>query len=125
MALQEMRQEFRQYNASDMRIPVVRKISAQYFRKIRKKPRDEIFQLCEDLLRSGNWMERTVAFDWAFRLRQQYEKTDYHLFESWLKRHVDGWGSCDNACIGLAPSLLVEYQKSKREEEEISEELWE
>ena len=26
--------------------------------------------------------------------------------------------------IGLAPSLLIEYQKSKREEEEISEELW-
>jgi|GEM_PF-5591309 len=27
--------------------------------------------------------------------------------------------------IGFAPSLLIEYQKCKREEEEISEELWE
>jgi len=82
MAIQELRQEFKQYNASDIKVPAVRKISTQCFRKVRKKSRDEIFRLCGDLLRSGNWMERAVAFDWAFRLRRQYEKTDYHLFES-------------------------------------------
>jgi len=37
MVIQGLRQEFEQYNASDIRVPVVRKISAQYFRKVRKK----------------------------------------------------------------------------------------
>lgn len=109
MALQELRQEIKQYNASDIRVPVVRKISAQYFRKVRKKPRDEIFRLCEELLKSGNWMERAVAFDWAFRLRRQYEKTDYHLFESRLKRHVDGWGSCDNFCTHAFGAFILQF----------------
>lgn len=109
MVLQELRREFRQYNASDMGVPVVRKISVQYFTMVRKKSRDEIFQLCEDLLKSGNWMERAVAFGWAFRLRKQYEKTDYHLFESWLKRHVDGWGSCDNFCTHAFGAFILQF----------------
>ena len=109
MVLQELRQEFGQHNASDVRVPVVRKISAEYFTMVRKKSRDEIFQLCEDLLKSGNWMERAVAFDWAFRLRKQYEKTDYHLFESWLNRHVDGWGSCDNFCTHAFGAFILQF----------------
>jgi len=109
VVLQELRQEFGQHNASDVRVPVVRKISAEYFTMVRKKSRDEIFQLCEDLLKSGNWMERAVAFDWAFRLRKQYEKTDYNLFESRLKRHVDGWGSCDSFCTHAFGAFILQF----------------
>lgn len=101
--------KLRKHNISDTRIPVVRKISAQYFRKVREKPKDEIFQLCKDLLKSGNWMERVVAFDWAFRLRRKYEKTDYSLFESWLKKHVDDWGSCDDFCTHAFGAFIHQF----------------
>jgi len=61
--------------------PVVRKLSSQFFQQIRKKPKQEILQLCNDLLESGYSEERTIAFDWAFRLRRIYEKTDFQLLE--------------------------------------------
>ncbi len=109
MAIQELKKEIGQHTASDTRVPVVRKMSAQYFRKVRRKPKDEIFQLCKDLLKSGNWLERVVAFDWAFRLRRHYEKTDYHLLESWLKGHVDGWGSCDNFCTHAFGAFILQF----------------
>jgi len=82
MAIQELRKELGQYNASNIRVPVVRKISSRYFRKVRTQPKNEIFKQCEDLLESGNWMERTVVFDWAFRLgrRARYQNTMGTLF---------------------------------------------
>lgn len=109
MAIQELRKELGQHNASTTRVPIVRKMSAQYFRKVRTQPKNEIFQRCEDLLESGSWMERTVAFDWAFRLRRQYEKADYHLFESWLKKYVDGWGSCDDFCTHAFGAFILQF----------------
>jgi len=109
MATEELRKELGQRDASTTRVPIVRKLSAKYFLKVRTQPKNEIFQQCEDLLESGNWMERIVAFDWAFRLRGQYEKTDYNLFESWLKKYVDGWGSCDDFCTHAFGAFILQF----------------
>jgi len=89
--------------------PVVRRLSSKLFQTIRKKPRQEILQLCNDLLESGYSEERTIAFDWAFRLRRIYEKTDFQLLESWLKRHVHSWGACDDLCTHAFGALIFQF----------------
>ena len=89
--------------------PIVRKISSSFFQKIRKKPKQEILRLCNDLLESGYSEERTIAFDWGFRLRKDYEKADFHLLESWLKRHVHSWGACDDLCTHALGALIFQF----------------
>lgn len=89
--------------------PVVRKLSSKSFQTIRKKPKPEILQLCNDLLESGYSEERTIAFDWAFRLRRIYEKTDFPLLKSWLKRYVHSWGACDDLCTHAFGALIFQF----------------
>ena len=88
---------------------VVRKIAREHFLQIRKLPKDEIFDLCEQLLDSGTWEERTIAFEWAFRARKGYQTTDFTRFQSWLDHYVDGWGSCDDFCTHAFGDLIYKF----------------
>lgn len=92
-----------------LRTPVTRKISAQYFSKIRKRSKQDVFGLCELLLESGYSEERTIAFDWAFRVRKQYTLSDFQRFESWLKTYVTSWGSCDDFCTHAFGEFIFQF----------------
>ncbi|MCK4321944.1 DNA alkylation repair protein, partial [candidate division WOR-3 bacterium] len=66
-----------------VRTPMVRKISAKYFKAIRDCSKREILNLCKELLESRYSEERGIAFDWAYRLKEQYEQSDFKLFKTW------------------------------------------
>ena len=85
-------------NPSTLTTPAVRRVGRQNYHLIKNYSKGQIFNLCEALLDSGDWQERLIAFQWAFRIRKQYQSHDYHRFEMWLGRYVTGWGSCDDFC---------------------------
>jgi 3-methyladenine DNA glycosylase AlkD len=87
----------------------VRKISQESFQQVKNQPKDEIFHLCEELLETKHWEERTIAFDWAFRLRKKYSAQDFDRFESWLEKYVHGWGSCDDFCTHAIGYLIYAF----------------
>jgi 3-methyladenine DNA glycosylase AlkD len=89
--------------------PVVRAISRQYYKQVRSLDKDQVFHLCESLLESRLWTERTIAFDWAFRCRKHFEDADFQRFERWLQRYVDGWGSCDDLCVHAFGAFIHMY----------------
>ena len=62
-----------------------------------------------ELLKSGYSEERTIAFDWAFRLRKFYEKYDFQLLETWLLKHVHGWGACDDLCTHALGAFIYQF----------------
>jgi 3-methyladenine DNA glycosylase AlkD len=76
------------------------------------KPKEEIFQLCEKLLNTGYVEERTVAFDWAFRLKKNYAESDFRILESWLKKYVQSWGACDDLCTHALGAFIFQFPKS-------------
>jgi len=86
----------------------VRKIAKDSFSWVRSMPKDDIFDLCEQLLNSGVWDERTIAFEWAFRARKQFTAHDFVRFEGWLE-YVDGWGSCDDFCTHAFGDLIFKF----------------
>jgi 3-methyladenine DNA glycosylase AlkD len=95
-----------------VKTPVFRKITKKYFPAIQDRPKQEIFSLCEELLESGFMEERGVAFDWAFRLRDKFEKKDFTILESWLKKYVTNWAACDSLCcraLGHFIYIFPEY----------------
>jgi 3-methyladenine DNA glycosylase AlkD len=98
--------------------PIVRQLLSEFFQKVKKKPKMEILQFCNELLRSGLSEERTIAFGWAFRLRRVYEESDFKLLESWLMKHVHGWGACDDLCthaLGAFIHRFPEFIQNTRE----------
>lgn len=88
---------------------VVRSLSRKVFKQVKHLNKREIFNLCEQLLESGDWPERTIAFDWAFRCEKLYEASDFTRFETWLASYVHNWGSCDNFCTHAFGSLILQY----------------
>jgi len=81
-----------------VKTPVVRQIARKYFQEIENLEKSKIFDLCEELLKSGYTEEATIAFQWAFQIKDQYQKQDFKLFEEWLKKYVSNWGKCDDFC---------------------------
>jgi 3-methyladenine DNA glycosylase AlkD len=92
-----------------LRTAVVRKVSAEHFREVRNLSKDEIFKLCEELLKENDGDLRDIAFDWAYRLKKRYEKKDFQIFERWLKKYVKGWGSCDHLCVHPLGNLVLQF----------------
>lgn len=102
-------------------IPKLRKISAKYFQEIKNLEKDKIFRLCQGLLKNGYFNDKIIAFDWAFRIKKRYQPKDFKVFESWLKKYVDNWASCDDLCahnigylLGSFPQLINELNNWAR-----------
>lgn len=81
-----------------VRAPITRKISRKYWLRVKNLSKQEIFCLCEELLRSGYMQEATIAFSWAWRWRNYYEERDGKIFTLWLKKYVSNWAECDDFC---------------------------
>ena len=67
-----------------VKTPIVNKIARNYFLEIKHLGKQEIFSLCEELLKSDYGEEAFIAFDWAYQLHDKYEPSDFILFENWL-----------------------------------------
>ncbi|MDP3015334.1 MAG: DNA alkylation repair protein [bacterium] len=89
--------------------PLVRKVAFKNFKEVKNLEKKQIFSLCEKLLKINGSGYRDIAFDWAFRIRKQYQKEDYKIFESWLKNYVDTWGSCDDLCTHAFGEFICQF----------------
>ncbi|MCJ7701102.1 MAG: DNA alkylation repair protein [Anaerolineales bacterium] len=88
---------------------VLRNIARYGFQEIKTLPKDQVFALCEQLLASGDGPERLIAFQWAFRIRKQFDPEDFGRFERWLSEFVTGWGSCDDFCTHAFGYFIYAY----------------
>ncbi|MFB6246171.1 MAG: DNA alkylation repair protein [Candidatus Pacearchaeota archaeon] len=93
----------------EIRTPVVRKISSDYFKLVKDLSKKEIFGLCGILIESGKIEERTISFDWAFRLKGVFEKSDFYVFENWVGDFLRDWRDCDDFCTHALGDFLVQY----------------
>lgn len=89
--------------------PLVRKVSSQYFKEIKNFGKEKIISLCGKLLNARGNGYQDIAFDWAFRIRKQYKKDDFKIFESWLKKYVNTWGSCDDLCTHAFGEFIYRF----------------
>ena len=88
---------------------VLRKISKQCFREIKDRSGPDILRICDGLPASGERYMRFFAFDWALKVKTQYQLQDFKRFESWLKKYVDNWGACDQLCCGPIGNLVRQF----------------
>jgi 3-methyladenine DNA glycosylase AlkD len=84
----------------------VRSISSVMYKSLEDKSIDNVFTLCEGLLDEHEWALGVIAYDWAYRVRKQYNDKTFYIFENWLKKYVTGWGDCDDFCTHAFGELL-------------------
>lgn len=94
-----------------VKTPIVGKIARKCFLEIEHLRKQEIFSLCEELLKSDYIEEAFIAFDWAYRLHDKYEPDDFILFENWLNRYVNNWAKCDTLCNHTIGAFIERYPR--------------
>lgn len=95
-----------------VRIPMVNKISKEFYALIKELPKKEIFTLCETLWKSGYSEESYIACNWSYYLHAQYEPEDFDVFEKWVDKYVSNWASCDTLCnhtVGTFVEMYPDY----------------
>lgn len=87
----------------------VGKIAKDYFNEIKKENKEEIFALCEELLRSDYCEEAFIASDWAYSVRNNYSEDDFFTFERWIENYVNNWAKCDTLCNHSVGSFIEKF----------------
>lgn len=95
-----------------------RKISAKYYEEVKDASKQELFQLCEELLKTGIMEYGTIAFSWSYKIKDNYTKNDFAIFERWLKKYIKNWAHCDDFCTHAFGALIYQFpellKKSKK-----------
>lgn len=84
----------------------VRSFSSKSYKSLEDKSINNVLELCEQLLDERKWELGVIAYDWAYRVRDQYNTETFFIFENWLKKYVTGWGDCDDFCTHAFGELL-------------------
>jgi 3-methyladenine DNA glycosylase AlkD len=58
----------------------VNKIARAYYSTIKDRSKQEIFSLCEELLKSDYMEEASIACEWSYNLHDKYEPADFTRF---------------------------------------------
>lgn len=83
----------------------IRKMSARLFQLVKDNTIDNIFSICGEFLEEHMLC---IAFDFAYRMRNQYDEYTFALFEKWLEKYVRGWGDCDDFCVHAFGELICQ-----------------
>ncbi|NLC41609.1 MAG: DNA alkylation repair protein [Erysipelothrix sp.] len=84
----------------------IRKLSSELYWGLHDKSIDHVFSICEELLEKRQWALGVIAYDFAFRVKKQYNDTTYEVFYRWLREYVRGWGDCDDFCTHAFGELI-------------------
>jgi len=86
----------------------IRRVSAKLFPEVKGKPIDCVVSACGELLEQRDWALGVIAYDFAYRVRKQYDDGTFAVFEDWLERYVRGWGDCDDFCTHAFGELIAQ-----------------
>lgn len=92
-----------------VRTGTVTKISKENFEYVKDWGKDKIFDLCEDLWKSGYLEESFIACNWSYYLHKQSAPGDFLVFEQWLQKYVNNWASCDTLCNHTIGTFIEKY----------------
>jgi len=87
----------------------VRKLSRYFYPSLAKLSKDAIFDLCDELFRSGKHEECLIACDWSMRPKKHFTPTDLARFSGWIDRYVTNWAICDTFCNHTVGTVLAKF----------------
>ncbi len=92
-----------------VRTPAIHKVAGIHYKTIKTRPVDERFSICRQLLETGIYEHKIMAFRWAFLARKEYQKKHLEIFSGWLNTYVDDWIDCDDLCIHVIGEFFMMF----------------
>lgn len=92
-----------------VRIPQVRQIARAYFPLVSQLKKEDVFKICQSFLETGYEEKVIIALDWLYRLKHEFKKSDFKVFEFWLKKYISNWGTCDDFCTHALGYLIFSF----------------
>lgn len=97
---------------------LVTRIGKEHYQALKSKSKVEIFELCEELWKSGYMEEAFIACNWSYYCHKEYQPEDFATFERWVESYVSNWATCDTLCnhtvgdfLQMYPEYLPELKK--------------
>ena len=84
----------------------------EHFKAMKNLPKAAIFDLCNELWKSGIIEESFVACHWSYAVCKKYTPEDLPVFEKWINNYVDNWASCDTLCNHTVGELVEMYPET-------------
>ncbi len=92
-----------------VRTEAVRKIARKYLKEVKPFGKKEIFKLAEELIKTNYNELATIAFSWVYSLRKEFTKSDFGIFEKWVKNYLTNWAMVDDLCTHSVGHLITEF----------------
>lgn len=87
----------------------VRIIGKEYYKLIKEYPKQDIFDICEELWKSKYLEEAVIACIFSESQHKKYEPADFKTFEHWVKNYVNNWADCDTLCNHTIGTFVMMY----------------
>ncbi|MFZ5376193.1 MAG: DNA alkylation repair protein [Patescibacteria group bacterium] len=105
-------------NIYGVKTAMVMKLGRSFDKEIVSLKKSEVFDLCEELWKSGYMEESFIACHWSYLIHQKYQPADFAVLEKWVSNYVSNWASCDTLCnhtvgtfVEMYPSHLASLKK--------------
>ena len=84
-------------------------IEREHFRALDDKGKENVFRYCDLLFKSAVMEESLLACMWADRVHRQFKPEDFTVFDSWVRKYIDNWATCDTLCNHPVGNLIMSY----------------
>jgi len=88
---------------------VIERIGKDYFKSVKDFSKTTIFDMCDELWKTGYLEEAGIACNWSYYLHKTYEPDDFIRFEKWVDRYVNNWATCDTLCNHTVGTFVEMY----------------
>lgn len=85
------------------------KIAKKHWKEVKDREKHEIFDLCEELYRSGYCEEAFVVSTWVAAMTQRFEPEDLQVFKRWITTYISNWAACDGFCNHAVGDFIEKY----------------
>jgi len=94
---------------------IVGQIAKKYYPQIKDLKKEEVFKICEELLKSDYCEESYIVADWLPREIKKLEKKDIYIFKIWIEKYINNWAKCDTLCNHTIGDMITKYPELAKE----------
>lgn len=87
----------------------VSKVGKEFYKQMKSYPKEQIFEICEELWKSKYLEQAVVACLFTEYLHERYEPSDFKIFEYWVENYLSNWADCDTLCNHTIGTFVMMY----------------
>ena len=87
----------------------IRSLGKSYKKDLKDWPIEEVYQLCELLLRENTWNTTTLAYQIIDTQRLKYTEQTFDVFNHWVQTYIRDWWDCDDFLTHAFAYYFLQY----------------